>query len=108
MQGLPSKSIVDPASWPPPRGTIAAPLKAKVSGSTIHVKSPSSRVTVWLAPDLIDFDKRTTVIVNGQRGGRDPFIRPDLEVLLEDVRTRGDRLRPFWARIDVPEDRQAS
>jgi hypothetical protein len=28
------------------------------------------------------------------------MIRPDVRVLLEDVRTRGDRQHPFWARID--------
>ena len=32
----------------------------------------------------------------------DQMIRPDLQVMLEDVRTRGDRQHPFWARMDGP------
>jgi hypothetical protein len=28
------------------------------------------------------------------------MIRPDLRTMLEDVRTRGDRQHPFWARLD--------
>jgi acetyl esterase/lipase len=108
MGEMPARSLVDPANWPPPRGTRAATLSAKVAGGSIHVKSASDQVTIWLAPELIDFDKRTTITVNGQRAGRDPFVRPDLAVLLEDVRTRGDRLLPFWGRVDVPDGRQAS
>ena len=33
-------------------------------------------------------------------GGR--FVEPDIAVLLEDVRTRGDRQHPFWAKIETP------
>ena len=29
-------------------------------------------------------------------------ITPSLEVLLEDVRTRSDRLHPFWAKAESP------
>jgi hypothetical protein len=31
---------------------------------------------------------------------KDPFITPDLQTILEDVRTRGDRQHPFWAKLD--------
>jgi hypothetical protein len=34
-------------------------------------------------------------------GGNDRMVEPDLRVMLEDARTRGDRQHPFWARFDV-------
>ena len=46
---------------------------------------------------MIDFNERITVSINGRLYGQD--IEPSLEVLLEDVRTRGDRFHPFWARV---------
>ena len=42
-----------------------------------------------------------TITVNGKRlktGGL--VVEPDLGVILEDVRTRGDRQHPFWASIE--------
>ena len=38
--------------------------------------------------------------VNGRRmNNGDQKVKPDLRVLLEDVRTRGDRQHPFWAAL---------
>jgi hypothetical protein len=40
--------------------------------------------------------------VNGrtlQSGGA--LIEPDVAVLLEDARTRADRLHPFWAKVEA-------
>jgi hypothetical protein len=34
-----------------------------------------------------------------------PFIEPNLLVLLEDARTRGDRQHPFWAKVEMPAGR---
>ena len=46
------------------------------------------------------------IVVNGRRmNGRDPAIRPSLDTILEDVRTRGDRQHPFWAKIECPTGR---
>jgi hypothetical protein len=50
---------------------------------------------VWLSPDLVSFDRRLTLQLNGRRV---PPPDPSLTVLLEDVRTRGDRQHPFWAK----------
>ena len=50
---------------------------------------------------MLDFKQRSTITVNGRRlNGPDQMIRPDLHVLLEDVRTRGDRQHPFWAKLE--------
>ena len=78
-------------------------ISAKVTNGGLNVRSGTDRVTVWLTPDIVDFQERLTVVVNGRRAGkRDKPVRPDLQTLLEDVRTRGDRQNPFWARVDFP------
>ena len=107
VEDLPPKSMVDPLNWPPPRGARAARLRGKVSAANrVAVFARAGRATVWLTPELVDFDQQLTVEVNGRRiTGRDRIVQPDLAVLLEDARTRGDRIHPFWARVDLPQRR---
>ena len=109
LQGLPPKSVVDPADWPPPSGVLPIEVKAGIDETNgLHVNSGSSQVTVWLSPKLLDFKKRATITANGRRlNSPDQMIRADLGVLLEDVRTRGDRQHPFWARVDGATGRKA-
>jgi hypothetical protein len=59
-------------------------------------------VTVWLSPDLVDFGQPLVVEVNNRTiSPRDRMVRPDVGVLLEDVRTRADRQHPFWAKLST-------
>ena len=101
-EGLPPRSMVDPSNWPPPAGTLPVQVKAAIHNKNgINVRTGTSQVTVWLSPKMIDFKLRTTITVNGRRlNSPDQTVRPDLHVMLEDVRTRGDRQHPFWARVD--------
>ena len=107
MSEFPAKSMVDPADWPPPSGTIPSLTKARINASNgISVTTGADRVTLWLSPELIDFKRKITISVN--RGGlkmAQPFIEPDAKIILEDVRTRGDRLHPFWAKVEAPSGR---
>jgi pimeloyl-ACP methyl ester carboxylesterase len=109
-QGMPPRTIVEPANWPPPSGTQPLPVEASINKKNgISVHFGASQVTIWLSPKMIDFKQRATILVNGKRLNRgDQMIRPDLRVLLEDVRTRGDRLHPFWARVDSATGRRAA
>ena len=68
--------------------------------NNIRISSGANLTTVWLSPQLIDFNLRTIVMVDGKRINPGPFIKPEISVILEDARTRGDRQRPFWARLD--------
>ena len=56
---------------------------------------------IFLSPDVVDFDQRIEVSLNGKKltptGG---MVLPSLRLLLEDVRTRADRQHPFWAVFD--------
>ena len=103
LEGLPPRSLVDPADWPPPAGAQPAQLKAKLTDKNgLTVRAGTKQVTIWLSPKMLDFARRATITVNGRRlGGADQKIHADVKTLLEDVRTRGDRQHPFWAKIEA-------
>lgn len=107
VDGLPPGSLVDPMAWPPPRGTQAASVSGKLTdNNNVYVRCGANRVTVWLSPRMVNLEQQVVVTVNGQRanlGNR--VVEPDVGVLLEDVRTRGDRQHPFWAKIETPTGR---
>ena len=54
---------------------------------------------IWLAPELVDFKRPVTVSLGGRQLHRGE-LTPDIDVLLEDLRTRCDYQHPFWAVID--------
>ena len=58
------------------------------------------QITVWLAPGMIDFDKKVEVQVNGTKMFNEK-ISPSLETLMEDFHEHGDRQRLFLAKIDL-------
>ena len=104
---LPSRALVDPFAWPPPRGTQAVETTASVTATNgIYVRTGAAKVTVWLSPEMLNFERRITITVNGRRiDPGNPFAEPHLETLLEDVRTRGDRQHPFWVKVEAPTGR---
>ena len=111
---FPPKKTADPVHWPPPRGTTAAITSCEIrSKVSLLISTSASKLTIWLNPNNVDFDKKLIFIINGKKqatvtanGGKvvkmsTEYIEPDLRVLLEDVRTRGDRQNPFWAKVDI-------
>ncbi|MDX1948439.1 MAG: alpha/beta hydrolase-fold protein [Pirellulaceae bacterium] len=93
---LPPASIVLPAEWP----KTATPCKVDVqvlTSNAVRVTTGADKVTVWLAPEIVNFESKVTVTINGRRQLN---ITPSNQVLLEDVRTRGDRQHPFWAKAE--------
>ncbi len=100
FDGLPPRTIVLPDQWPPAAGVRPFQLEAKAGATnTLSVRCGADRVKVWLAPELIDFTRPATVTVDGQRLLKGPAV-PDLRVMLEDLRLRGDRQHPFWAVVE--------
>ncbi len=102
VKQLPRLSQVQPFEYDEkgPR-TRAARLEAKkLQGNGLRV-SGSNAVTIWLSPELVDFNERVELFV-GTRSSVRRTVNPDLAVLLEDARTRADRQHPFWARVDIP------
>ena len=101
-QGLPEKSMVAPAAWPPEKGVRAATIRGrKYTGNKVGVNARVDKLTVWLSPELVDFDEPIEVQWNGRRiTTRGELVEPSLYVLLEDARTRADRQRPYWAKVE--------
>jgi hypothetical protein len=93
--------MVAPANWPPPRTARPAQIEGKrLETNKVTVKVQADKVTVWLSPELVDLNEKLVVELNGRAiNPRDRNVRPDLTVLLEDVRTRADRQHPFWAKL---------
>lgn len=96
--------MVAPSSWPPSRGQRPFQFDGKVlANNRITVTARVEKATVWLSPELVDFNQQLIVEVNNRSiSPRDRFVRPDLNVLLEDARTRADRQHPFWAKLETP------
>jgi len=100
---VPERYVVLPDRWPPPRNARALKVEGKVTASNdIRVTAATDSLTLWLSPQLVDFAQRTNVYVNGDRvSRRNGYLEPDITTLLEDVRTRGDRQHPFWAKLPL-------
>jgi pimeloyl-ACP methyl ester carboxylesterase len=93
-------NMVLPAEWGdkekrPPRPARTEARVLPTNG--VHVRSAARKVTVWLAPEFVNFDSRMDITINGK--GR-PAPQPSVATILEDVRTRGDRQHPFWAKVE--------
>jgi len=100
---LPPKAIVEPATWPPDRGTQAVETEASITPTNgLYISTGAGRVSVWLSPEMVNFERKVNIVVNGKRVNvREQLLEGDLETILEDVRTRGDRQHPFWVRIEA-------
>jgi pimeloyl-ACP methyl ester carboxylesterase len=57
-EGLPERSMVLPANWPPPRTVRPAPIGGKrLETNKVVADVRAERVTVWLSPELVDFNE---------------------------------------------------
>lgn len=100
FESAPPRTIVLPADWPPPPGTRPLAIDAKLGvNNNLVARVGADRVRVWLSPEFVDFTRPLTVTVDGRTLHKGP-IAADLEVLLEDLRLRGDLQHPFWAVIE--------
>jgi pimeloyl-ACP methyl ester carboxylesterase len=103
VDGIPEKSMVAPASWPPTKGVRPFRFGGKVLATNrIIATAKVAKATVWLSPELVDFNEKLVVEVNNRPiSPRDRYVKPDLNVLLDDARSRADRQHPFWAKLET-------
>lgn len=103
FHGVPEKNVMRPTNWPASgSGFNPVVVGATLQGNAFKRVSPGKigrGMTFWLSPDYIDFSKKVQVMSRG--GGFKDYVKPSRETMLEDVRTRADRKRPYWAKIDV-------
>ena len=102
--GLPEKSMVDPYEFDRrPRGTSPAKLSGRISNNNmIRIQSGAKETTVWLSPEMVDFNQPVAIRAGGRNLRYDAEdALPNTHVMIEDARTRGDRIHPFWAKVIV-------
>lgn len=82
---------------------IPAEIQGDITGSNvIRIRSRGvTQLSIWLGQGLIDWTKPVSVTLNGgvPPGYKPKVIAPDLELLLEDYRQRGDRRKLFMGRL---------
>ena len=99
MSSPPERTMVLPGNWPPARFGQPFSLSAKAAASNrITARCGAKEVRIWLSPEFIDF-KRPLTINLGTRRLHHGEIAPDVDVVLEDLRTRCDYQHPFWAMV---------
>ena len=97
---LPARSQVLPLAWPAPAGARPTVTEFhKYVGNRLAIKTGAAQATLWLTPQYVDWSRPLEVTVNGKT--RNHSVSPSLETLLEDARTRADRLHPFWAALPL-------
>ena len=72
------------------------------TNNTIVLTAGNTRATLWLSPEMVNFKARVNISVGGHRpNGVPAIIKPSVETMLEDLRLRGDRQHPFWAKVEA-------
>jgi predicted esterase len=102
VEQFPSKTVVEPSDWDSRGARRPMAINCKINGNNVFISSGAKQVAAYLSPDLIDLTKPVHVLLNGKPlNGKGLFVAtPSVEVMLDDVRTRGDRLHPFWVKIE--------
>ncbi len=99
LEGLPGRSMVMPLEWPQPKSRPVEIVGRIRANNSIWLRSGASRTVVWMTPEIVDFSRRVSIDVDGRKSRTS--IIPSTEVMLEDARTRADRLHPFWAKLPI-------
>lgn len=99
--------LPDSANWPNNKGVpksleISSSYSDKSNRLKVLTKGISQlKPELFLTPEMVNFGQRVEIEVNNKKyGPRNGFLEPDMRVILEDARTRVDRLHPFWVRLD--------
>jgi pimeloyl-ACP methyl ester carboxylesterase len=97
LDGLPSRSMLLPLPWSAKPQPVEIWGKVRTQNS-ILLRSGAEKTILWLTPEMVNFGERLSVDVDGRQVRE--VVTPSTEVILEDARTRGDRLHPFWAKLE--------
>lgn len=100
---LAASVAIDPFLWDQAESRNKGKVAASIgSNNEIRIiQGPSNFFKVYLEPSMgLRMDERVTVRYRTRSATLD--FNGGLDFMLEDVRTRGDRKRPFWAMVSVP------
>jgi len=74
-------------------------LRSSVQGNLLNLTTSGiNRLDVWLSPKLVDF-KRKVEVRQSDKVLFKGLVKPDVAVMLEDLRSRGDRQQLYHAKI---------
>lgn len=77
-------------------------VKLQPAGTSILLsKYPAKESTVWLRPGFVAFGQSVSIQNRTSNKRINHVFKGDNRVLLEDVRTRADRVEPFYDRVDI-------
>lgn len=99
----PGRSITPEAADPLGRNIRPATisLKSSVQGNLLNLTTQGiARLDVWVSPKLIDFKRKIEVRQNGKPVFKGS-AKPDLGLMLEDLRVRGDRQQLYQFKVAV-------
>ncbi len=108
LDQIPARSVVAPVLFYDPIKDLRPILvdgRIVPEANRIRLETGAGKATIYLSPEIIDFDKRISISVNTARDISDN-IRPQIETILDDARSRGDRQHPFWAKVEVDTGRR--
>ncbi|WP_235034303.1 alpha/beta hydrolase [Roseiconus lacunae] len=100
----PLKPLVDtnPILWDQEERIRAGEISGRIGGNnSVSFNGPSDTYELWLRPD-IGLDLSKPVVIRARSTPQYFEFDGELETILEDVRRRADRKRPFWASVRVP------
>ena len=101
---LPEKTLADPLDWPNSARPSTSELRRIETTNRLAVTTAAGELTMWLSPECIDFDREAIISVNGKKNRVE--LAGSVRDLLEDVRTRGDRLHPYWQKLNLETGRR--
>jgi hypothetical protein len=90
----------------PPKGNFPASINPDIKSDrnliTVNTRGVK-QFTVFFERDMIDWTKPLDVSVNGNRppGFKAKILEPDLNVMLDEFRTSGDRKRLFLQKMTL-------
>jgi pimeloyl-ACP methyl ester carboxylesterase len=101
---FPGRSTLEPLLWSqdgPPPGYRMATIKGNItSQNSVRLTSSAGKNTIWLSPELMNFNAPMEILLNNRRVNTLKGIpQGNLRDMLEDVRTRFDRQHPFWLKV---------
>lgn len=85
------------------RSFVPGEITADIRGNRIEVRTRGvTDIVIWLDRDMIDWSKPVMVTGTVPRGGYKPKVmKPDLDVMLEELYHRGDRSMLFLNKIEL-------
>ena len=106
LRGFPLNNVMWPQVWEDGNlNALSIEGEIKPEGKENHfVVKPSSAgrsMTLWLSADYVNFEKE--IRISGRGRNFSEAVSPSTKVMLDDARGRGDRLHPYWARLDCDE-----